>query len=106
MDKHKQKIMQAIAKRAHEVTPPGSTVLLFGSQARGDARPGSDWDVLVLLDKEKITADDHDNIAWPIHILSWDFDEVINPLLLTKTFWKENPYTPFHQNVMEDAIVL
>ena len=60
----------------------------------------------VLLDKEKITADDHDNIAWPIHILSWDFDEVINPLLLTKTFWKENPYTPFHQNVMEDAIVL
>ncbi len=28
--------------------PPGSTVLLFGSYARGDARPNSDLDFLVI----------------------------------------------------------
>ena len=106
MNKRKQQIMQAIARRAHEVTPPGSTILLFGSQARGDARPDSDWDVLVLLDKDKITTKDHDEISWPIHILSWDFGESIMPILLTKKYWEENQYTPFHLNVEEDAIQL
>ena len=106
MDKQKQEIMQAIAKRAHEVTPPGSTILLFGSQARGDARPGSDWDVLVLLDKEKITFQDEDEIAYPIHTLGWDYDEIINPLLFTKKQWKDNCIAVFRHNVLEDAIPL
>ena len=32
---------------------PNEKVVLFGTQARGDARPDSDWDLLVLLNKEK-----------------------------------------------------
>ena len=106
MDKQQQQIMEAISRRAHEVTPPGSAILLFGSRARGDARPDSDWDVLILLDKEKITDDDHDNIAWPIHTLGWDYDEIINPLLFTKKQWKDNRTAPFRINVLEDAIPL
>ncbi len=106
MDKHKQKIMQAIASRAHEVTPPGSTVLLFGSQARGDARPDSDWDVLVLLDKDKITFQDEDEIAYPIHTLGWDYNEMINPILYTVKEWKDNRIAVFRHNVLEDAIPL
>lgn len=106
MDKQKRQIMDAISKRAHEVTPPGSIILLFGSQARGDARPGSDWDVLVLLDKEKITFQDEDEIAYPIHTLGWDYDEIINPLLFTKKQWKDNRIAVFRHNVLEDAIPL
>ena len=86
MDKQKRQVLQAIAKRAHEVTPPGSTILLFGSRARGDERPDSDWDILVLLDKEKITADDHD--------------------LFTKKDWQDNRTAIFRHNVLEDAIPL
>ena len=79
--------MQAIAKRAHEVTPPGSTILLFGSRARGDARPDSDWDVLILLDKEKITAEDHDAISYSLFELGLDHEELVNTILYTKTDW-------------------
>ena len=32
---------------------PNEKVILFGSQARGDEREDSDWDLLVLLNKEK-----------------------------------------------------
>ena len=31
---------------------PNERVILFGSQAHGDARPDSDWDLLVVLDKK------------------------------------------------------
>ena len=106
MTKEKQDILKAISKRAHEVVPTNAQVLLFGSQARGDARQGSDWDILILLDKDKITKEDHDDIAYPIHTLGWDLDEYINPIMFTKKQWAENRYTPFHQNVEEDAIVL
>ena len=106
MNKHKQKIMQAISKRAHEVVPPGSTILLFGSQARGDARPDSDWDVLVLLDKEKITSEDHDNISYSLFDLGLDYKELVNTILYTKTDWQDNSIAVFRHNVLEDAIPL
>ena len=41
-------IRQAIRRVA-----PTATVILYGSEARGDARPDSDIDVLILLDGEK-----------------------------------------------------
>ena len=106
MTPRKQEIMNAISKKAHEVTPPGTTVLLFGSQARGDARPDSDWDVLMLLDKEKITKEDRDNISYSLFDLGLDYNELVNAILFTKTDWKDNRIAPFRYNVLEDAIPL
>ena len=106
MDKQKQQVLQAISKRAHEVTPRGSTILLFGSRARGDARPDSDWDVLVLLDKEKITSDDHDNISYSLFDLGLDYKELVNTVLFTKKDWQDNRIAVFRHNVLEDAIPL
>ncbi|MBR4515994.1 MAG: nucleotidyltransferase domain-containing protein [Bacteroidaceae bacterium] len=106
MDKQKRQVLQAIAKRAHEVTPPGSTILLFGSRARGDERPDSDWDILVLLDKEKITADDHENISYSLYDLGLDYQELVNTVLFTKKDWQDNRTAIFRINVLEDAIPL
>ena len=41
-------------------------LFLYGSQARDEARPDSDWDILILLDKLKIEVEDYDNVSYPL----------------------------------------
>lgn len=39
--------------RLHEIDPHAKAIL-FGSRARGTEHEGSDWDVLILLDNQKL----------------------------------------------------
>lgn len=58
-------VINHIKQMAMQIMPKGAKVILFGSRARGTARENSDWDVLVLLKKEKITSIDHDKYTYP-----------------------------------------
>ena len=79
-------------------------VILFGSQARSDAKPNSDWDLLVLIDKDKRTPEDTDNYAFPFDELSWNFGVAINAVVYTKKQWEQGKIFPFYRNVMRDGI--
>lgn len=80
--------------------------ILFGSRARGDAGADSDWDILILLDKDQITQDDINTISYPIRTLGWDLDKMINPIMYTTREWEARSHTPFFKNVMHDGIEL
>lgn len=99
-------IIQAIAEKAKAVAPKGSEIILFGSQARGDAREDSDWDILVLLDKKRVSPTDIDEVAYPLRELGWDFGETINTILFTKEEWNREVASPFYQNVTREGITL
>ena len=49
----REDFIHSIKKVAKETAPMGTQIVLFGSQARGDARQDSDWDILILIDKEE-----------------------------------------------------
>lgn len=52
-------VIDNIKKMAARVLPKGSTLYLYGSQARGDYNDDSDWDLLVLLDMPKRSSRTH-----------------------------------------------
>lgn len=78
---NRQIIANGIGEILNAAAPRNTRAILFGSRARGDARQDSDWDVLILLDKDHITSADMDDISYPIRELGWNIDEIINPIM-------------------------
>ena len=72
----------------------------------GDVHDESDWDILILLDKEKITSADFDTYAYPLIDLGWQFGEYFSTKLYTFTEWMKRKGTPFFKNVELDGIEL
>ena len=98
-------ILQVIKRKVHSVAP-GADVLLFGSRARGDYQSDSDGDVLVLLNKDKITDSDFDSIVYPLYEYGWTIGELISTKLYTTKEWSERSFTPFYKNIAEQGIAL
>ena len=85
---------------------PNDRMIFFGSQARGDDRPDSDWDLLVLLDKDKITYEDENVYAYPFAEMGWDYGAYVSVKMYTQQEWQNRSFTPFFQNVQKDGIVI
>lgn len=98
-------VLDNIKALADKTLPANSTLLLYGSRARGDNRADSDWDLLILLDKPKLVAEDYD-VAYPFRELGWDIGEEISPHVYTKKQWSEWTFLPYYKNVERDKIVL
>lgn len=97
--------LEAIRDLLKRVAPQAQAVL-FGSRARGDNKPDSDWDILIVVDKEKLDESDFDNISYPLYELGWELDEMISPKLYAKGEWEKRSFTPFYKNIQEEGIPL
>lgn len=99
-------MLNQIRHVAKATAPKGSIVLLFGSRARGEARKGSDWDILIVLPKEQLMQSDYDHVSYPFVELGWILGEQINPIVYTRQEWEASSITPFYDNVQRDSISL
>lgn len=99
-------VISKIRSVAAMAVPKDGKVILYGSQARGDAHPKSDWDILILLNKDRLEQSDYDAVSYPFVVLGSDLGEQINPILYTSNEWESYKITPFYENVVRDGIVL
>ena len=87
-------MMQKLKATAHEVIPSGGRVWLYGSHSSGEARPDSDWDLLILLDKDEINNSDEDSISYPFVVEGWKHNAAISPQIYTFKEWRQRAFTP------------
>ncbi|MBO4564925.1 MAG: nucleotidyltransferase domain-containing protein [Bacteroidaceae bacterium] len=99
-------ILDRIKKQLALSLPEHATAMLYGSQARGDAHRGSDWDILIVMDKDSLLPSDYDTVTYPLTKLGWDLGAEINPIMYTKKEWDASRITPFYHNVLQDAVIL
>lgn len=86
---------------------PDAKVILYGSEARGDTHNSSDIDLLILLNKDKVTLEDEEKITFPLYLLELKSGVLISLLVIPKTKWENRPFkTPFYINIMNEGIEL
>lgn len=99
-------IIDQIREIIRRVAPTAKTIL-YGSQARNEARADSDIDLLILIDGEKMTLKDEEAITLPLYELELKTGVSISPMVMLKKLWENRPFkTPFYINVTNEGIVL
>ncbi|MDO4215207.1 MAG: nucleotidyltransferase domain-containing protein [Bacteroidales bacterium] len=102
----RNQIIMHLSDMAKLLAPKGTSVWLYGSQARGNACEESDWDILILLDKSRIEKNDFDTISYPMIEWGWAQGADFSPQLYTKQEWQSMRITPYAQNVERDKMVI
>ena len=106
MQKEQEHTLNAIRECLAKNMPAGGKAILFGSQARDTARDDSDWDILIILDKEELLPSDYDNVTYPLTELGWELGKEINPVMYSAKEWQKCKNSPFYKNVEKDGIKL
>lgn len=107
MKNEREKILHAISQLAGQMFGKGGgNVFLYGSQARNDAGPDSDWDLLVIIDDSVADADAFNRYAFPFAEIGWHFNAQITPIHYTRSQWEAQRNTLFYHNVSAQAIRL
>ncbi len=103
MKKRTKYIIQLIRKNISMIDPKAE-IILYGSRARGDDRPDSDWDILILTDypvdlnKERVFRDN-------LYDLELETGEPFSVFVYSKNDWtSKQRITPFYNNVIREGV--
>lgn len=101
---NRKNVVGQISRAIRDVEPT-AIAILYGSEARGDARDDSDIDVLILLDGEKMDLRREMRITGPLNEIEWRTGVLVSPMVMLRKKWENMPFkTPFYVNVMNEGI--
>ena len=98
-------ILQQIQQLGSQLLHEDAHLLRYVSRARGDYHEGSDWDLLILLNRPQ-EASDFQNIAYPLMELGFDLGEYFSVQTYSQQEWEAIRFLPYYKNVEQDKIVL
>ena len=81
-------ILYQIQQLGRRLLPEEAHLLLYGSHARGDYHEGSDWDLLILLNRPQ-EAYDLQNIAYLFMKLGFEMSEYFSVQTYSQEEWKQ-----------------
>ena len=88
-------------------TDPKAEAYLFGSRARGDFKPESDWDILILVDNIKVTNEIEDKFRDELYDIELDTGQIISTFIYPKDYWSNTlAYSPLFKNVAKEGVRL
>jgi uncharacterized protein len=86
---------------------PSAKIYLYGSRSRGEATSESDWDLLILLNRDNIPLDVEREITYPLYDLEFETGSLICPAVYSEKEWNSKfSITPFYKNVMKEGKLL
>lgn len=98
----KYKISDAIHRK-----DANADAYLFGSRARGDHQFDSDWDILILVEKNKITNEVEDKFRDDLYDIELESEQIISTLIYTKKYWNNTLiYSPLYHKIKKEGIKL
>ncbi|MFW5823204.1 MAG: nucleotidyltransferase domain-containing protein [Tangfeifania sp.] len=101
-----ESFIDKISKTIHR-QDPSADAILFGSRARGDSQPDSDWDVIILVDEPKVTNEIEDKFRDGLYDLELDSGQIISAFIYPKKYWNSFlTFSPLYQNVSREGIKL
>lgn len=103
MSKHDEIISKII--NITNANYPDSEIFLYGSQARGNAKNLSDWDLLILLNSKSISFDLETKLMDEFYDLELETGEIFSPLIYSIKDWNNNhSFTPLYENIQKEGI--
>jgi len=102
-----EKQMLREVKRAVLQRVPGAEVILYGSAARGERGPDSDYDVLVLVER-RLSRAEEDEISGAVYDMELEYGTVILSIVYSRGDWETGlvSVTPYRKNVEREGAVV
>ena len=102
-----EKILLLRCRDAIKNIDPSGEVILYGSRARGEAEPESDYDLLILVDGEA-TLEREDLFRRQLFPIELEAGAVLTIILINREDWSSSLYKamPLYQNIKKDGVVL